>query len=792
MNTPWVVVLCALAVPLLSLAAESKRVIPKPLPDHPGNIFLAGEEAAVPLPPANDAKSQAWRLADYEGKTVAEGTAADGKAALGKLSVGYYELRRVVDGTPQNPRVTVGVLAPLDAPTPATSPIAIDVAMAWFYSGAQQEAAANLCTLAGINRVRDRLAWREMEPKKGEFAAKNKYDDTARKQAEAGLLVLQVHHDSPEWANKQHKRFPLDLRDAYSFEKEMAHRWQGQVVAFEPWNEADIGEFGGHTGAEMAALQKASYLGLKAGNPDVTACQNVFATANASILKDLNENQAWPYFDIFNLHHYSGTDAYPGTYAAHRAVSAGRPLWVSEFNAPVHWAGDKKEQEPNDANLRVQAERVAQVYAAALHEGPAAAFYFILPHYVEGQTQFGVLHKDLTPRPAFLAVAAVGRLLADAKPLGRPAVQPNVRAFLFHARPGGKEQDVLVAWTTGGEAAFAAPAAPTALFDLLGRKRENAEAALKFAPAPVFACFEPGAFKNTELAGPPQTPELKPGKPCSVVLQPLWPQDKVALNHSAYRISSEKPETLPVWAYNFGAEKAAGKLSLEAPEAWKAELPEQLELAPGERKELALKLDCQAGSSAQIEVLKITGAFGAAGNAVLSLRLMPTPLKLREGAALKVPDADTPARWQPLVSGGSELKIGEAAGGGVLVTAKLGAGDRWIYPILDLNGEERPAPGHGALRAVLTALEGQAVFRAIFDKENGSSYVVEFDPQPKPGETVDAVAVLAGAQYGAGWSKPDDTGVLEPEKIKRIKIGCNTKNDSVKFAFKNLRWVKLK
>ena len=49
----------------------------------------------------------------------------------------------------------------------------------------------------------------------------------------------------------------------------------------------------------------------------------------------------------------------------------------------------------------------------------AAAFYFILPHYVEQQTQFGLIRSDLTPRPAYVALAAVGRFLADARPLGR-------------------------------------------------------------------------------------------------------------------------------------------------------------------------------------------------------------------------------------------------------------------------------------------------------------------------------------------------------------------------------------
>src|SRR6186997_928240 len=84
---------------------------PWPRPDHPGNIFVEGEE--VVLPPA----TQPVRIFDYENREV---------KSLGKLPVGYYELR------PQNgPRVTFGVIAPLKAPTPATSPIAIDLGMAW-------------------------------------------------------------------------------------------------------------------------------------------------------------------------------------------------------------------------------------------------------------------------------------------------------------------------------------------------------------------------------------------------------------------------------------------------------------------------------------------------------------------------------------------------------------------------------------------------------------------------------------------------------------------------------------
>ena len=93
-----------------------------------------------------------------------------------------------------------------------------------------------------------------MKPRPGQFSAPNQYDASAAAWSCAGLRVLRVIHASPSWANKKGKRFPPDLRDAYRFFESMAKRWRGQVVAFESWNEADIPMFGGHTGAEMAAL----------------------------------------------------------------------------------------------------------------------------------------------------------------------------------------------------------------------------------------------------------------------------------------------------------------------------------------------------------------------------------------------------------------------------------------------------------------------------------------------------------------------------------------------------------
>ena len=52
-------------------AGAATRTIPRPLPSHPGNIFLVGETVTVPTLPAGDGDT--WRAVDYEGRTVAQG-----------------------------------------------------------------------------------------------------------------------------------------------------------------------------------------------------------------------------------------------------------------------------------------------------------------------------------------------------------------------------------------------------------------------------------------------------------------------------------------------------------------------------------------------------------------------------------------------------------------------------------------------------------------------------------------------------------------------------------------------
>lgn len=766
-------------------AAEAVRAIPAPLAGHPGNIFLHGETVVVALPAGTGA---AWRATDYAGRVAAEGTSTDGRAQLGALPVGYYEIRRAEAGLANGARVTVGVLAPLAAPTPADSPIGIDAAMSWFFDATTRPQAASLCALAGMNWVRDRYNWSEIEPERGRIAKAESYDDAVRAQAAAGLRILEVNHFSPPWANPDCTRFPTDLRDAYAITRGLAKRWRGQVGAFEPWNEADMAMFGGHTGSEMASLQKAAYLGLKAGNPAALACMNVFALPQPHVLADLRDNRAWSSFDTFNLHHYAAIDDYPRIYSAFRASAAGRPLWVTECNVPVRWTGDPVQQEPSDADLRIQAERVATVYASALMQGPELVCYFMLPHYAEGATQFGVLHRDLSPRPAFLAVAAAGRLLAGARPLGRwLGVPDGVNACVFSARPEGVDREVLVVWSSGGAEEVRMPSAPLALYDHIGRIRAASARSLPVERAPCYALFPPGTFAAADLTAPPHPAARSEGAPSRIVLQAVWPQERTVPGASAYRVSAVRTESIPVFVYNFGDQAAAGELHVTAPAHWDAELPGHIEIASGERRELALRLTCRSDAWALTEALRIDGDFGGAGRPVLAMRLMAEPFCRRPGSDQPIAGAEVPGRWRSTASAGATVSIAAGPDGGVLVDVSGGAGDRWAYPVLDLQADERPAAGTDALGFTLTALAGEATYRVIFDEGNGSSYVAELSPTAA-GVTIEQLALMDVASHADAWSAADPDGRLDPGEIRALRIGCNPRSEHVRFVIRHPAW----
>jgi hypothetical protein len=572
---------------------------PTPLPDHPGNVFLAGETVRIPLP-VLPPTATVWRLLDDRRRVLRSGALpSDTKAGrellpLGTPEIGWYRLEFGPPNHPAQAWTGLAVLRRLSAPVPADSPVAVDSASAWFALNdvAQQKRLANLAALAGVSWVRDRLRWSEIQPQAGELKSPpTTYDTSANAQRDAGLRVLQVFHDTPRWAQAVGDgggRFAPDLRHVYELGRQLALRFQGRVTAWEPWNEANVATFGAHTVDQMCSWQKAAWLGFKAGDPDVLVGWNATAAVpTPAHTEGVLANETWPYFDTYNIHTYDWSHGYAELWKPARAAAAGRPLWITETDRGTPHLKNPPwyDQEPHLEQLK--AEWMAQSYASSLFAGARRHFHFILGNYQEPNgVQFGLLRLDLTPRPAYVALAAVGRCLAGARALGRWQPGQSVQVYAFRAQPDGQEQDVLVVWaekevdwdargTTTADWKLPGQLNVQAVVDFLGRScGTNFPAPL--TSAPVFVFLPLGQAASLPLESPPSRADHLVGSASAVVLQMVLPrsatrkvEDLPWSEGYAYQATPGQSLEFKLHVYNFGTNAVAGHLQvIRQPTNW--------------------------------------------------------------------------------------------------------------------------------------------------------------------------------------------------------------------------------
>jgi hypothetical protein len=645
-----------------NMAAAVDPMIPRDLPVVPGKlagVFLEGQVVTATVPTDIAATAVRWHVLDDRAVVFHSGdmAASTSSVEVGALGIGWYRIEFLEADGGSLGWTTAAVLAAPTAPVPQDSPICLDSAAAWFaYDDPdKQDRLSLLAVLAGTNWVRDRLRWRDIQPQRDVFAdMETTYDTSARIQTGHGLKVLQVFHDTPEWAVAEgdtRGRYPADLRDVYRFCKTMAERFQGTVHAWEPWNEANVATFGGHTSDEMCSYQKAAYLGFKAGDPNVIVCWNVSTAVPTRLHTSIVlRNETWPYFDTYNIHTYDWPDSYERLWKPVREAACGRPIWVTESDRGMKYVSPEPWCELSREGEILKAQFMAQSYASSLYAGADRHFHFILGHYYEKSNgvQFGLLRLDETPRPSYVALAAVGRFLAGTECLGRWNMEDRaeVHVYAFQAKPDGPVRDVLVAWAEGpgdwdqrGRTAvdFALPSEiePEAVYDYLGRSLGR-EVPRQLRSAPVFIVLRTGDAKRLPLAPPMERSALRPGRTCPIVFQLRMPRSvNIDVQQVPWASDIERrvqPRTeveLPLYVYNFGNEPARGRIVVErAPAGWRL-TPNAWEvtLDPMERS----RLDCRFfmperqrdGSSDTWIVLR--GDFGYAGKPVLAFRLISQP-----------------------------------------------------------------------------------------------------------------------------------------------------------------------
>lgn len=758
---------------------------------RPGNLFAAGTQPAVTVqgPPG----VCEWQVTDFGGGKAAGGSVQLGPQAapvqLPALPVGYYEFRCSVGES--RARLPFGVVVDHSQGPRTDTPLNVDTAAAWLCKPEQFEDQARMLRVMGLAWARERFSWGATEPEKDKVDWKQ-YDANAAAYSKAGVRVYQIFHDSPGWTHDgKDTRNPRDLRDVYRFTRRLAEHYRGKVEAWEIWNEPDIG-FWPDLSDTYAGLVKAAYLGFKSADPGLpvllgSSCRGVSAFDDGMLAAGLGD-----YYDIFNWHIYAPPGAYAPTLHGYLKLlsqyrQADRPVWLTE--AGIRLVATEPDGELNAADERKQAEFVPRSLASSLAAGTDNHFFFVFPYYLENGVQFGVLHRDLSPRPACIALAAAADLLGRARYLGRYPV-PDAPDAVVLAFDTGRGR-ALVAWADEPrEVALPMDARSVTIANPLGtpasRETEDGVLRLTLGPVAQYVCGA-GAKLLAGLSGPVRPPGRLPANdPCPVIVRGQLDGAPVDKGKDCYLVG-DRAYRYVVEAYNFGAQAAAGKLSLSVPAGWLATPQEaSVQLRPLGRATVRFTVTPGRPLDGALE-LKVVPSFAGlkVAPSVSRVRFDYASVPVAESKDLSLNEA---SKWHSGISGNGTMKVsqaGEAVRFDVHFTA---AGDRWYYPYVTFDPPADFSQYQGvSFEYRCNAAAGNSTVRLQLYEAGGAGYLCA--PLPSQTEWRTTAVRFAELEWGS-FSPVDANGSFDPQAIKTLMIGGNTPGDSVWLEVRNVKLVK--
>jgi hypothetical protein len=273
--------------------------------------------------------------------------------------------------------------APPLPPLPAGEPTPVGCGFNLAFWGENDVTEANAYYMdaaqaSGCDWVRLQFTWRDMQPSAGEPVAPRiwPYRHIVNMAKQRGLkLLVNVNHP-PRWALPDDPSVPADPAAFGAFMEELAVLLDGDVAAWQIWNEPNIANEtnGVIDPAGFLPLLRAGYLAVKAADPEAlvvfpglapnSMMLDDVAISNAWYLEallNINNGEAGNYFDVLGVHAYGAgnhPDTYwPGNLAANPGwtdapefyfrhaeqsrkvlVAAGLseiPIWITEMGWPV-------------------------------------------------------------------------------------------------------------------------------------------------------------------------------------------------------------------------------------------------------------------------------------------------------------------------------------------------------------------------------------------------------------------------------------------------------------------------
>lgn len=318
-----------------------------------------------------------------------------------------------------------------------------------------------------LRSFRDEIHWHLVERTRGEYALPPagtkimRAIGAARTHGIAPLLILC-------YGNSLYgEAYPVSApaQDAFArYAEYMARALQGSVRHFEVWNEWNLG-LNSPEGATAKAphhyyrLLQRAHAAIKRGNPDAMVVAGAVEGGGHTSLAWIDRLLALggrKYMDALSVHpylHHAGPQANPerlwdwfarlDEILQRHGISAGLPIFVTEIGWPTY-RGPIGLSEDQAADYAARTLLVLRTVPSV-----RGVWWYNLqndgtdPSAIEHN--FGLLAADHRRKPAYQALARVGRLVAGARHATRLSAPPQVWAVRLDGEDGGT---TLAVWTT--------------------------------------------------------------------------------------------------------------------------------------------------------------------------------------------------------------------------------------------------------------------------------------------------------------------------------------------------------
>lgn len=276
----------------------------------------------------------------------------------------------------------------------------------------------------GVKQVRDELFWHVVEQKKGVLSIPERYMKNIEYSVKQGvdtLIILDYTNDLYDGGNAPYSD---EARKAFArYAEFLARELKGKVRYFEVWNEPNVDAFWRpkKNPENYVKLLKEVYPAVKRGNPEAVVVGVSLATLDMEFLNAVLEKGALKYMDVLSIHPY----CHPRTpeeaqifeklkqiINKTKEMGTPKPIWLTEIGFPTNTGSGVTE-------IR-QAELIARTYLLSLSvpEIQTTFWYWLGPDGPKdwwAEDRFGILHQDWSPKPSYIALKSLIRILKDAE-----------------------------------------------------------------------------------------------------------------------------------------------------------------------------------------------------------------------------------------------------------------------------------------------------------------------------------------------------------------------------------------